>query len=198
MRGAGRPIAFDREEVVERAVEQFWTAGFDGTSLDDLVRHLGISRSTLYNSFNGKEGLYATAIDLYMQRIEQVFVERLQHGTGGIDDLVAFAELLKETLASKNTPVGCLVLNWIDTPRNSTAGSQFLTSLCSGLDAALHRAVVLGEIEADAATTKAATLTAAVLGLNTAENAAASGLDVVDPTALVDGLIATITEWRRP
>ena len=39
-----RPREFDRDEVLDRAIEVFWTRGYDRTSVQDLVDSMGIMR----------------------------------------------------------------------------------------------------------------------------------------------------------
>ncbi len=58
----GRPPSFHAETVVADAVGVFWRYGYEATSLAELEQELGINRSTLYNSFDGKEGLFQAAV----------------------------------------------------------------------------------------------------------------------------------------
>ena len=58
----GRPRGFDEEEVVRAAVSLFARRSYDGTSVDDLVTHLGIHRGSLYKTFGSKRGLYLRAL----------------------------------------------------------------------------------------------------------------------------------------
>jgi TetR/AcrR family transcriptional regulator, transcriptional repressor for nem operon len=58
----GRPRGFDEDEVVRAAAELFARHSFDGTSVDDLVNHLGVHRGSLYKTFGSKRGLYLRAL----------------------------------------------------------------------------------------------------------------------------------------
>jgi TetR/AcrR family transcriptional repressor of nem operon len=58
----GRPREFDEDQVVHAAVEMFAQRSYDGTSIDDLVNHLGVHRGSLYKTFGNKRGLYLTAL----------------------------------------------------------------------------------------------------------------------------------------
>jgi TetR/AcrR family transcriptional repressor of nem operon len=62
----GRPKSYDRITVLERAMRVFWTKGWEGTHLSDLVEATGINRFSLYNEFGGKEGLYRAALEHYV------------------------------------------------------------------------------------------------------------------------------------
>lgn len=71
----GRPREFDPEQVVQGAMEIFWSNGYQGTSLPDLLQATGLSRSSLYAAFGDKHGLFLLALDRYiadaMARIDQ-------------------------------------------------------------------------------------------------------------------------------
>lgn len=62
----GRPRAYDPDEVVERAKRLFMRDGYGETSVADLVDRLGVSRSSLYDAFGDKDGLYLRALDHYV------------------------------------------------------------------------------------------------------------------------------------
>src|SRR5206468_5468727 len=61
----GRPCEFDKDKVLERALQVFWQKGYEGTSLSDLTRAMGINRPSLYAAFGNKEALFQKALDRY-------------------------------------------------------------------------------------------------------------------------------------
>lgn len=61
----GRPREFDREAVLDRALELFWDRGYEGTSMSDLVETLGVGRQSLYDTFGDKQALYLLALERY-------------------------------------------------------------------------------------------------------------------------------------
>jgi TetR/AcrR family transcriptional repressor of nem operon len=58
---------FDREEALQKAMEVFWSRGFEASSIDDLVTHMGINRQSLYDTFGDKHALYLQALDRYRE-----------------------------------------------------------------------------------------------------------------------------------
>ncbi|WP_111767839.1 TetR/AcrR family transcriptional regulator [Nakamurella deserti] len=58
----GRTPTFDRTEVVRAAAAAFLDTGYEGTSVDDLVRCTGLHRGSLYQAFGSKRGLFVTAL----------------------------------------------------------------------------------------------------------------------------------------
>lgn len=63
----GRPRSFDMDEALDRALNLFWTKGYEGTSLSDLTQAMGISPPSLYAAFGNKEELFRRALDRYVQ-----------------------------------------------------------------------------------------------------------------------------------
>jgi TetR/AcrR family transcriptional regulator, transcriptional repressor for nem operon len=58
---------FDEGEVLAKAIKLFWQKGYNGTSMQDLVDGLGISRSSIYDTFGDKHQLYLKALCTYRQ-----------------------------------------------------------------------------------------------------------------------------------
>ena len=58
----GRP-GYDQQTVLRRAIEVFNRQGYDGTSMGDLARELGVGKSALYHHVPGKEALLSQALD---------------------------------------------------------------------------------------------------------------------------------------
>ena len=58
----GRP-GYDQETVLRRAIELFNRQGYDGTSVGDIARELGLSKSAIYHHVPSKEHLLSQALD---------------------------------------------------------------------------------------------------------------------------------------
>ena len=64
----GRPREFDRDEALQKSVTLFRKYGYDGVSISDLTRTIGITPTSLYAAFGNKENLYREALALYRKR----------------------------------------------------------------------------------------------------------------------------------
>jgi AcrR family transcriptional regulator len=63
---AGRPLGFDPDTALEKAMLLFWRNGYEGASLSDLTETMGINRRSLYAFFGNKETLFRRAVDRYL------------------------------------------------------------------------------------------------------------------------------------
>jgi AcrR family transcriptional regulator len=64
----GRPLSFDRELALEKAMLVFWQYGYDTTSLNDLTTAMGITPPSLYGAFGDKETLFMEAVKRYTEK----------------------------------------------------------------------------------------------------------------------------------
>lgn len=64
----GRPLSFDRETALEKAMLLFWQYGYEATSIHDLTQVMGITAPSLYTAFGDKEQLFMETIQCYLQK----------------------------------------------------------------------------------------------------------------------------------
>ncbi|MEW2346182.1 MULTISPECIES: TetR/AcrR family transcriptional regulator [unclassified Streptomyces] len=105
-----RTREFDTEAAVGRAMELFWTRGYEATSVRDLTRELGIGQGSLYAAFGGKEGLYQAALTHYRTTLAAAALRTLEEGT---DARSVIRSLLVERvrIAVEGGGRGCLAVN---------------------------------------------------------------------------------------
>ncbi|MHA7773144.1 TetR/AcrR family transcriptional regulator [Roseibium sp. M-1] len=106
--GPGRPRSFDEAAALEAAMLVFWQKGFEATSLDDLTKAMGLSRSSFYATFDCKQTLFLRALEHYSR-----------NGIRGLKDVAETAggnavEAMMQALSDpKGGPRGCLLVNCI-------------------------------------------------------------------------------------
>ena len=105
----GRPRSFDIDEALDRALQVFWRKGYEGASLSDLTKAVGVNRPSLYAAFGGKEALFRKALDRYLNGPAAYTQEALKEPTAR-----AVIERLLRGAADLNTaprnPGGCLTV----------------------------------------------------------------------------------------
>ncbi len=110
-RPRGRPRAFDRNEVLDRAVDTFWANGYSSTSLDDLTGNMGINRPSLYGSFGNKHDLFMASIDRYAETIGRQPIDAFLEQPDIKRAVEAFFETIVRCVTSTDRPRGCLIMN---------------------------------------------------------------------------------------
>ncbi|MFG2350244.1 TetR/AcrR family transcriptional regulator [Streptomyces phaeochromogenes] len=105
-----RTREFDTEAAVSRAMDLFWTRGYEATSVRDLTGHLGIGQGSLYAAFGDKDGLYRAALEHYRTTLAAAALRSLDEGA---DARSAIRTMLVERvrIAVEHDGRGCLLVN---------------------------------------------------------------------------------------
>ncbi|WP_298211482.1 TetR/AcrR family transcriptional regulator [Ferrimicrobium sp.] len=70
-----------RQEIARLAVNRFALHGFDGTSMNDLAHHVGLSKAGIYHYFATKEAILFEALVGYSERLRAT----VEHASEGDD-----------------------------------------------------------------------------------------------------------------
>ncbi|MGN4072772.1 TetR/AcrR family transcriptional regulator, partial [Burkholderia gladioli] len=65
---SGKP-QYDEAVVIDAAIQVFWRHGYAAASISDLTEATGLSRSSLYQRFRDKDGLFQVALATYTERV---------------------------------------------------------------------------------------------------------------------------------
>jgi AcrR family transcriptional regulator len=107
----GRPRSFCKEDALDKAMTVFWRQGYEGASMADLTKAMGINPPSLYACFGSKEGLFKAVLEHYDQRREKFMASVLAAPTAAAVAqayLLGVAEFAADT--SGRNPPGCLML----------------------------------------------------------------------------------------
>ena len=106
----GRPIGFDKDAALEAAMLLFWERGYEGASMADLTRAMGLNPSSIYAAFGDKHALFQLAVKRYMEMRAQYAGKALKEPTlekvvrALFDSTVAF-------LTTPGHPARCMTLS---------------------------------------------------------------------------------------
>jgi TetR/AcrR family transcriptional regulator, transcriptional repressor for nem operon len=106
-----RPRRFDEHDVVDQAMELFWTHGYERTSVTDLTATLGVHPGSLYRMFGDKHALFLRALDRYRQTHAEPLAPTLLGGGPVLPRLRAALVGFIELAAEQDRPRGCLIAN---------------------------------------------------------------------------------------
>ncbi|WP_037057003.1 TetR/AcrR family transcriptional regulator [Pseudonocardia asaccharolytica] len=168
--GARRPV-YDVASLLAVAVAEFNTRGYDATSMEDLSRAAGITKSSFYHHVSGKEELLRAALERSLDGLFAILDER--HATSGrpVDRLRYIVRRQVEVLQAE-LPYVTLLLR----VRGNTETERWALERRRSFDAAIaelvREAAGAGQVRAD-----------------------------VDPAVaakLLSGTVNSIVEWYRP
>ncbi|WP_445997030.1 TetR/AcrR family transcriptional regulator [Okibacterium fritillariae] len=161
----GRQQVFDTVHAVEAARDLFWQLGYEAVSLTDLERATGLNRSSIYNAFGSKRGLFDVAVENYLETIIRPRIAPLldpsNSPSAAADALIRYFTALAETVAAlpADSPRhGCLLVTAApgiagqdETVRQVVA--DYHSELVGAFTAALERAggAQAGEVQVAAA-----------------------------------------------
>jgi AcrR family transcriptional regulator len=103
----GRYKNFDRNDVLDIAIQLFWSKGYSETSLKDIEEATGVFKPSLYAEFKHKEGLYIQSLRRYgeMHPAREI-LSRKPLGWKNIEDLLL-------SILPRDGGVGCYAVNVI-------------------------------------------------------------------------------------
>ncbi len=106
----GRPKKFEHDAALDAAIEVFWAKGYDGASLDDLTKAMGINRPSMYSTFGNKQSLYLDALCAYGAGVGSAPLAAFDAENKPKNAVRAFLEILvKNQTRSGNMAQGCLL-----------------------------------------------------------------------------------------
>ncbi|MDF2776338.1 MAG: TetR/AcrR family transcriptional regulator [Geminicoccaceae bacterium] len=151
----GRPRSFDRDAALRSAMNVFWRRGYDGASLEELLRAMGgITPPSFYAAFGSKEELFLEVIQLYQRSSGSAPARALETSPvkGGVEAMLRAAV---DQFDNSAVGRGCLLVLGAPTRTKTNAGvhERLRDMRCQVpelLEKRLRRAVADGELPATA------------------------------------------------
>ncbi len=166
----GRP-GYDLESLLQVAVGVFNQRGYDGTSMEDLARTLGITKSAIYHHVRSKDDLLRMALDRALDGLFAAAAEASESDGRAIDRLEHLV-LASVAVLVERLPFVTLLLR----VRGNTDVER----------AALTRRREFDRLVADLAAQAAA------------EGDLRPDIDPAVTARLIFGLVNSLVEWYRP
>ena len=146
-----RPREFDADAALDRAMEMFWSKGYEATSLDDLCDATGLSRSSLYATFGSKRNLLLRSVDRYVEQRTPNIATVLAQPLPVRDVFAALARHFIDQIVAGSGRRGCFLGNCAaELPRSDRAAlarvREGLKSTEATFRSALARAQAHGEL----------------------------------------------------
>ncbi len=167
----GRPARYSPDELLDVVVSVFISRGYDATSMDDLARATGLTKSSFYHHVSGKEELLRRVVARAVDALFAVLVEPASVDGRAVDRLEHVVRRSVDVLAAELPYVTVLLR-----VRGNTAAERWALNRRREFDrrlSALVRAAIdEGDVRAD--------------------------LDPALLTRLLFGMVNGVAEWYRP
>lgn len=150
-KGRGRPLSFNRETLLETVMHKFWEEGYGAVSINELAKETGLTRASLYNSFQSKEALFFESLHHYNQTTPDRKLDNLPQGASISQALYQLFAELSRLRSSDARNKGCMVVNCLNElahsyPEIAKKVADMFNSRKSAMRTLLKRAVIMGEL----------------------------------------------------
>lgn len=153
-----RPREFNEELALKRAMEVFWTKGYEQTSIDDLLEAMGIQRGSFYNAFESKHDVYLRALERYFAHItEEGPFAGFNEDADSVRDLRSLLMHFIDSVTQSEGPSGCFFAHACSEARGRDKDVKRIvedglrrvgTRMAEVIESALEKHEIEGQIDA--------------------------------------------------
>jgi TetR/AcrR family transcriptional regulator, transcriptional repressor for nem operon len=107
----GRPLQYDPDQALDAAMHLFWLQGYKATTLQDLLKAMGLSKSSFYQGFGNKKALFLRCVNRYSDGISAMLLDSLARATSAREFI---EEVLLDSASEARRDAyrcGCLLMN---------------------------------------------------------------------------------------
>ena len=190
----GRPRAFDEDQALDGAIDVFWRLGYEGASLTELTRAMGINKPSMYAVFGSKEELFVRALERY-GLLYRVHLDAVLAKSSTYEVLESYLRSVAES-ATRGSVAGCLsIQGGLSCAPDNARIPQLLAEYRQGLEDTVAKALSQ-TIDATQPGVDTAALAgyAVTVGQGIAVHAAA-GVDSARLDAVVDVALAGLASY---
>lgn len=109
-RERGRPRAFDRDNVLDRAMILFRQRGYHAASMADLSQAMQLTTGSIYKAFSDKQTLFAQVFSRYLSLRNAALRDRLAGCASGREKMLALLNFYLDSVRDIEGERGCLVV----------------------------------------------------------------------------------------
>lgn len=137
---------FDEDEVLTKAVQLFWHKGYNGTSMQDLVDGLGISRSSLYDTYGDKHTLFLKALESYQASSSGAMCNVVTNATSAKEAVRRLLEMSTSELITDEQHKGCFMVNAeVEVAPHDKEVNEIICQSDQTIEDAFHAAIKKGQ-----------------------------------------------------
>jgi AcrR family transcriptional regulator len=148
-RRPGRPEKYNNEVILAAALDLYWKFGFNSLSINELAKHAGFPKPSLYRHFKNEDMLQAQVIQAYGEDIAKRVHDIFSTPQSFIEKAMGFVDLNEHSMSVSDN--GCLLFysrSQIDLlgPLAKSSCEQSYAYFLDKAKAYIEQAVTKGEI----------------------------------------------------
>ncbi|GAA4095846.1 TetR/AcrR family transcriptional regulator [Zhongshania borealis] len=105
--------SFSEDVVLEKAMQVFWSKGFDSASMANLIKETGINRGSLYNAFGGKQALFVKTLLKYDSENRKTTLAKLEALDEPCRAICEFFDGIVANTVADTERKGCFLFNTV-------------------------------------------------------------------------------------
>lgn len=106
-----RPPEYDREDVLEKAMNLFWERGFNSVSMPELSEAMDMRPGSIYAAFKNKESLLMATMDMYASAAGTCCDLIVKENEREREVIKAVFDFIIDEMAVQKIRRGCLLVN---------------------------------------------------------------------------------------
>lgn len=108
-----RPAQFDRDTILNKAMETFWEQGYCATSMANLVETTDLNPGSLYAAFESKQGLFLATLDHYGARSVKRLRTHLSNSESPLEAIESYFDQLADNIEKPRGKNSCFLVNTV-------------------------------------------------------------------------------------
>lgn len=142
----GKMPKFDMDEVLAKAMAQFWRHGYAATSIRDIENVTGLFRGSLYHAFGGKREMFWRALRRYDQLYREAPIKELEKRSSPRQAVLSVFEAAASDVMEKGSSDGCFEVNIaLELGAHDPEVASFVAGAFAGMTEFLHASIERGQ-----------------------------------------------------
>lgn len=136
---------FNQDEVLDKSIQLFWEKGYNACSMQDVVDGLGLSRSSIYDTFTDKKNLFLQSLKKYQEDYTSIVINMLRDSSDIRKTLQDIFDSIVQDV-EKCSQKGCFMTNsTIELAHTDEEVAKIIGSNKQQLESAFERALQKGQ-----------------------------------------------------
>jgi TetR/AcrR family transcriptional regulator, transcriptional repressor for nem operon len=155
---------FDRNEVIDNAIQLFWQHGFSASSMQKVVKATGLKPGSIYLAFDNKEGLFHEALARYAEKSKERIKTELERAPSIGKGICTILESMTEQSNQENYSSCFLIKSRLELAADMTDLHDFASTKLDEIEA-LFASYLEQEVDPEQAKQRAASIMLHIFGM---------------------------------